>query len=65
MTALVVVALTYAAAGLVLRSGHDVGVTAVVVLVLLALACGCTYGPLFGRGLGGVRPAAPRTPAAS
>ncbi|MDX3239302.1 MFS transporter [Streptomyces sp. ME03-5709C] len=56
MTALVVIALTYAAAGLVLRSGHDVGVTAVVVLVLLALACGCTYGPLFGRGLGGVRP---------
>ncbi len=49
--ALVVIGVTYAAAGLLLRGGHDVGVTAMVVLVLLAMACGCTYSPLFSRGL--------------
>ncbi|MGW0080747.1 MFS transporter [Streptomyces sp. NPDC003393] len=55
--ALVVIGLTYVAAGLILRSGHDVGVAAFLVLVLLALACGCTYSPLFTRGLSGVKAA--------
>jgi hypothetical protein len=51
MLALVVIGLAYAGAGLILRSGHDVGVPAFLVLVLLAAACGCSYTPLFSRGL--------------
>jgi hypothetical protein len=49
--ALVVIGLADASAGLLLRSGHGVGVSAFVALVLLAMASGCTYSPLFGRGL--------------
>jgi predicted MFS family arabinose efflux permease len=49
--ALVVIGLADASAGLLLRGGHDVGVAAFLVLVLLALASGCTYSPLFSRGL--------------
>jgi MFS family permease len=48
---LVVIALTDAGVGLLLRDGQGVGVATMVVLVLLAMASGCTYGPLFNRGL--------------
>lgn len=57
MLALVVIGVTYTAAGLLLRGGHDVGVAVVLVLVLLAAACGCSYSPLFGRGLSRVETA--------
>lgn len=54
MLALLVLAPAYAGLGLLMRDGGAVGVGAELLLVLMGLASGCAYSPLFARALGRV-----------
>lgn len=47
----------YVLTGWLLHGGGPVGPAAQAVLVVLGLACGCAYSPLFGRALGRIGPA--------